>query len=96
VNSPPVPESTLPPGQPDDVRPRPPGGEGPRPGGSSSRLAVAFWVAAVLTYAIVGAFHQPFFLLGFWESIPFLLVATWIAGRLFPRPVPPLPPRDGR
>ena len=62
----------------------------------SSRLAVAFWVAAILAYAVLGAFYQPFFLLGFWESIPFLLVVTWIAGRLFPRPVPPLPPRDGR
>jgi hypothetical protein len=69
-------------------------------GGSSApvrpRLAVAFWVVAVLGYALLGAFHQPFFLLGFWESIPYLLVVTWIAGRLFPRPVPPLPPRDGR
>lgn len=60
------------------------------------RLAVAFWTVAVLAYALLGAFHQPFFLLGFWESIPYLLVVTWIAGRLFPRPVPPLPPRDGR
>jgi len=76
---------------------RVPSGE---PGGSTAvvrpRLAVAFWTAAVLGYAVLGAFHQPFFLLGFWESIPFLLVVTWIAGRLFPRPVPPLPPRDGR
>ena len=61
-----------------------------------ARAAVAFWVVAVLAYAVLGAFHQPFFLLGFWESIPYLLVVTWIAGRLFPRPVPPLPPRDGR
>ena len=71
----------------------------PPPGGSSvarPRLAVAFWTVAVLAYAVLGAFHQPFFLLGFWESIPYLLVVTWIAGRLFPRPVPPLPPRDGR
>lgn len=60
------------------------------------RLAVAFWTVAVLAYAVLGAFHQPFFLLGFWESIPYLFVVTWIAGRLFPRPVPPLPPRDGR
>ena len=71
--------------------PERPGGPFPR-----ARAAVAFWVAAVLFYAIMGAFHQPFFLLGFWESIPFLLLVTWLAGRLFPRPVPPLPPRDGR
>ena len=81
-----------------EPRTLPPG----RPGGSSAsavvrpRLAVAFWTVAVLAYALLGAFHQPFFLLGFWESIPYLLVVTWIAGRLFPRPVPPLPPRDGR
>ena len=67
-----------------------------RPAVARPRLAVAFWVGAILAYALLGAFHQPFFLLGFWESIPFLLVATWVAGRLFPRPVPPLPPRDGR
>jgi hypothetical protein len=60
------------------------------------RLAVAYWTVAVVGYALLGAFHQPFFLLGFWESIPYLLVITWIAGKLFPRPVPPLPPRDGR
>jgi hypothetical protein len=60
------------------------------------RLAVAFWTVAVLAYALLGAFFQPFFLLGFWESIPYLLLVTSIAGRLFPRPVPPLPPRDGR
>ena len=68
----------------------------PRPALVRPRLAVAFWVAAILAYALLGAFFQPFFLLGFWESIPFLLLVTWIAGRLFPRPVPPLPPRDGR
>ena len=50
----------------------------------------------MLLYAGLGAFYQPFFLLGFWESIPFLLLATWIAGRLLPRPVPPLPPRERR
>ena len=61
-----------------------------------NRLAVAYWTVAVLTYALLGVFFQPFFLLGFWESIPYLLLITWIAGKLFPRPVPPLPPRDGR
>lgn len=57
------------------------------------RLAVAYWVAVVLLYALLGSRFQPFFLLGFWESLPFLFVATWLAGKLFPRPVPPLPPR---
>jgi hypothetical protein len=61
------------------------------PAVARSRWAVAYWVAAVLLYAVVGSFFQPFFLLGFWESLPFLFLATWLAGRLFPRPVPPLP-----
>jgi hypothetical protein len=67
-----------------------------RPAPVRARAAVVFWTAAVLVYAVLGAFLQPFFLLGFWESIPYLLLVTFIAGRLFPRPVPPLPPRDGR
>jgi hypothetical protein len=49
------------------------------------RRAVAFWVVAVLAYAILGAFFQPYFLLGFWESIPYVLFVTWLAGRLFGR-----------
>ncbi len=57
-----------------------------------SRWAVAYWVGAVLLYAGLGSLFQPFFLLGFWESVPFLFATTWLAGRLFPRPVPPLPP----
>ena len=60
------------------------------------RAAAVYWVGAVLAYAVLGAFFQPFFLLGFWESVPFLLIATWLAGRLFPRPVPPLPPAERR
>lgn len=67
-----------------------------RPAVARARPAVAFWIGAVLLYALLGALHPPVFLLGFWESVPFLLAITWIAGRLFPRPVPPLPPRDGR
>ncbi len=64
----------------------------PRPPVARPRWAVAYWVAAVALYAGLGSFFQPFFLLGFWESLPFLFVATWLAGRLFSRPVPPLPP----
>ena len=68
----------------------------PPPAVARRRTAVAFWVGAVLLYAALGAFFQPLFLLGFWESLPFLFLATWLAGRLFPRPVPPLPsaPRE--
>jgi hypothetical protein len=49
------------------------------------RLAVAYWTAALLAYAILGAFFPPFFLLCFWESLPFVLVVTWLAGRLLGR-----------
>jgi len=39
----------------------------------------------VLAYALLGAFFPPFFLLGFWESLPFVLLATWLAWRLLGR-----------
>ena len=71
--------------------PQPP----PRPAPVRARWAVAYWVAALALYAGLGVLYPPAFLLGFWESIPALLVLTAIAGRLFPRPVPPLPPDDG-
>ena len=57
---------------------------------------VLYWLCVLAFAVALGVAAPALFLLGFWESIPFLLVATWIAGRLFPRPVPPLPPRDGR
>ena len=63
----------------------------PSPAAARPRLAVAYWIGAVLLYAGLGVFFQPFFRLGFWEFLPFLFLATWLAGRLFPRPVPPLP-----
>jgi hypothetical protein len=46
---------------------------------------VAYWTTAVLAYAGLGVFAQPIFLLGFWQSLPFVLVATWLAGRLLGR-----------
>ena len=58
------------------------------------RLAVAYWVGAVLAYGALGSLYPPLFLLGFWESIPWLLLITVVAGRLFARPVPPLPPDE--
>lgn len=66
----------------------------PRPAPVRARRAVAYWVLAVLLYAGLGALYPPLFLLGFWESIPALLLVTAVAARLFPRPVPPLP-HDG-
>ena len=68
----------------------------PRPPAvSRPRAAVSFWVGAVLLYAGLGVLLPPLFLLGFWESVPFLFLATWLAGRLFPRPVPRLPAAPG-
>ena len=58
----------------------------PRPSTTPrDRWAVAYWTAALLLYALVGAFFQPWFLLGFWESLPFVLVVTWLAARLLGR-----------
>ena len=57
----------------------------PRPTTTRDRLAVAYWTAAVLLYALLGAVLPPFFLLGFWESLPFVLAATWLAWRLLGR-----------
>ena len=64
----------------------------PSPAAGRSRWAVAYWAGAVLLYAGLGVFFQPFFLLGFWESMPFLLLATWLAGRLLPRAAAPESP----
>jgi hypothetical protein len=66
----------------------------PSPAAARGRWAVAYWTAAILVYAMLGVFFQPFFLLGFWECIPFLLLATWLAGRLIPRPAAPVPAPD--
>ncbi|MGD9696751.1 MAG: hypothetical protein AB7V42_13965 [Thermoleophilia bacterium] len=71
-----------------------------RPANARNRWAVAYWTCAVLAYATLGAFFQPFFLLGFWESLPFLFIVTWLAGRLLgrsstdPGPVLPAPPAE--
>jgi hypothetical protein len=56
----------------------------PRPA-TRDRWAVAYWTAAVLAYAVLGAYFPPWLLLGFWESLPFVLVVTWLAGRLLGR-----------
>lgn len=42
-----------------------------------------YWLGALAAYAACGVFFQPFFLLGFWQSIPLLFLFTWLAGRLF-------------
>jgi hypothetical protein len=61
--------------------PRPPWTTSARRG----RFAFAYWTAALLAYALLGAFLPPYLLLGFWESLPFVLVVTWLAGRLLGR-----------
>jgi hypothetical protein len=65
-----------------------------RPAVVRPRLAVAYWAGAIVLYGLLGAVYPPLFLLGFWESIPWLLAITVVAGRLFPRRVPPLPPDE--
>lgn len=68
-----------------------------RPSTPRDRRAVAYWTLAVLAYAALGVAFQPIFLLGFWQSLPFLLVVTWAAGRLLgPSRDDPGPGRRGR
>ena len=59
---------------------------------------MAYWIVAVLALRRARAsFFQPFFLLGFWESLPFLF-AGHLARRApaaAPRPVPVPPRRHG-
>ena len=62
---------------------------------SRDRWCVAYWTAAVLVYAVLGAFLQPFFLLGFWESLPFLFGVDLAGGAPVPRARPPHPARPG-
>jgi hypothetical protein len=56
-----------------------------RPTTARDRWCVAYWTAAILVYAGLGAFFQPLFLLGFWESVLFVYGVTRLAGRLFGR-----------
>lgn len=44
----------------------------------------AYWIAAGLVYILLGVAGPQFFLLGFWEAIPYVFAATWLARRLFP------------
>lgn len=59
----------------------------PRPAPRSrprlGRGPALYWLAALAFYGAMGAFFQPFFLLGFWQSIPLLFLFTWLAGKLF-------------
>jgi hypothetical protein len=46
------------------------------------RHSVAYWVTAVLLYALVAVLYPPAALLGFWQSIPYLLVAHLLRPRV--------------
>jgi hypothetical protein len=52
---------------------------------SRGARSVAFWVGAVLLYAGVGSQLPQAVFLGFWQSIPYLLLVHWVHGRLFGR-----------
>lgn len=52
---------------------------GPRIPGSWS---VAYWVAAVLLYAALGTQLPQAVFLGFWQSIPYVLVLHWLRPRV--------------
>jgi hypothetical protein len=50
---------------------------------SRGARSAAFWIAAVLLYAGVGSLLPQAVFLGFWQAIPYLLLVTWLHGRLF-------------
>jgi hypothetical protein len=52
---------------------------------SRGARSVAFWITAVLLYAGVGSQLPQAVFLGFWQSIPYLFLATWLHGRLLGR-----------
>jgi hypothetical protein len=43
---------------------------------------VAYWVAAVLLYAALGTQLPQAVFLGFWQSIPYVLVLHWLRPRV--------------
>jgi hypothetical protein len=52
-----------------------------RRGSAAGVAQAAIWIAGILVYAALGAWQPAVFLLGFWQSFPFVLLVTWIAGR---------------
>jgi|GEM_PF-6192226 len=57
------------------------------------RHSVAYWVTAVLLYALVAVLYPPAALLGFWQCTPYLLAAHLLRPRILglfaPRPAGP-------
>lgn len=51
----------------------------------SGRARVVFWLVAGAIYAALGALFPPAFLLGFWESLLFVFVATVLAPKILRR-----------
>ena len=49
------------------------------------RVAAVYWAIALLAYAALGAWKPYIFLLGFWQTAPFLLLVTWLAPKVWRR-----------
>ena len=49
------------------------------------RVSVVYWVVAGAIYAAAGALYPPVFLLGFQESLVYVLAVTWLAPRVIRR-----------
>ena len=49
------------------------------------RAAAAYWIVVAAVYIVLGAWFPQFFLLGFWEALPYVALATWLQPRLVRR-----------
>lgn len=49
------------------------------------RTAILYWSVVLLVYAALGAWKPYIFLLGFWQTTPFLLLVTWLAPKAYRR-----------
>lgn len=45
-------------------------------------LSVGYWVAAVIVYGLIGTRLPQAVFLGFWQSIPYVLVLHWARPRV--------------
>jgi hypothetical protein len=49
------------------------------------RAAAAYWIVVAAIYVALGAWFPQYFLLGFWEALPYLAAASWLQRRLVGR-----------
>ena len=49
------------------------------------RVSVVYWLVVGAIYAGAGALYPPVFLLGFQESLLYVLAVTWLAPRVIRR-----------